>query len=83
MYYLSTLNFSDERQDSCFYRIAYKLRNGRVKPKGSLEVGIGFEIEKDIDRTFLDSTKFTEAHRHSLSIVLRTIAELQKDVGYV
>lgn len=54
-----------------------------MKPKGSLEVGVGFEIEKDIDRTFLDSTKFNESHRHSLSIVLRTIAELQKDVGYV
>jgi hypothetical protein len=49
----------------------------------SQEVGVGFEIEKDIDRTFLDSTKFTEAHRHGLSIVLRSIAELEKDVGYV
>ena len=83
MYYLSTVNFSDERQDNCFYKIAYKLRHGRVHPRGSTEAGIGFEIEKDIDRTFLDQEKFTESHRHSLSIVLRTVAELQRDVGYV
>ena len=47
------------------------------------ETGVAFEIEKDVDRTFLDKTKFTEMHRHGLSIVLRTIAEIQKDVGYV
>mgnify|MGYP003894293995 CR=1 FL=1 len=44
---------------------------------------MAFEIEKDVDRTFLDQAKFTETHRHGLSIVLRTVAELQKDVGYV
>ena len=83
MYYLSTLDFNDERQDEVFHKIAYSLRNGRKKLKGSQEVGIEFEIEKDIDRTFIDSKKFTESHRHGLSIVLRSIAELQKDVGYV
>ena len=63
--------------------MAYKLRFGRISLKTSHETGIGFEIEKDVDRTFLDSSKFTETHRHGLSVVLRTAAELQKDVGYV
>ena len=36
-----------------------------------------------MDRTFLDKSKFTDMHRQGLSIVLRTIAEIEKEVGYV
>lgn len=44
---------------------------------------MGFEIEKDVERTFLDQSKFTELHRHGLSIVLRAIAHVEEDIGYV
>ena len=37
---------------------------------------MAFEIEKDVDRTFMDKKKFTETHRLGLSVVLRSIAEL-------
>ena len=63
--------------------MGYKLRFGRAQIRHSTETGVPFEIEKDVDRTFMDKVKFTETHRLGLSIVLRSIAELQRDVGYV
>lgn len=82
MYYLSTLEVTME-QEIIFDRIQKQLSKGRASVRASQETGIAFEIEKDVDRTFLDKAKFTEVHRHGLSIVLRTIAELEKEVGYV
>jgi Rab-GTPase-TBC domain len=45
--------------------------------------GIGFEIQKDVDRTFIDSERFTPAHRNALSTVLRTFAAVDNEIGYV
>mgnify|MGYP000851639799 CR=1 FL=1 len=82
-HYLATLEVAP-REDEVFMRIAYQLRAGRVSIKqAQAESGLGFEIEKDVDRTYLDQVKFTEMHRHSLSIVLRAIAEIEQDIGYV
>ena len=58
-------------------RFADQFKGGRVGAKASQELGVGFEIEKDVDRTFLDGKKFTEKHRLSLTVVLRAIAQLQ------
>ena len=44
---------------------------------------MNFEIEKDVERTFLDQSKFTELHRHGLSIVLRSVALIEEEIGYV
>lgn len=82
-YYLATLRVP-QREEQVYQKVAYQMRGGRVTIKhAQSEGGVGFEIEKDVERTFMDSQKFTELHRHGLSIVLRAIAKVQEDIGYV
>jgi len=45
--------------------------------------GVDFEILKDVDRTLLDNPRFTERHRESLHCVLKAVADLDPEVGYV
>jgi hypothetical protein len=51
--------------------------------QNTLETGIGFEIQKDVDRTFLDCKKFSASNRKSLAIVLRAFAAYDSEIGYV
>lgn len=45
--------------------------------------GIAFEIQKDVDRTFQDSAKFSQQHRNSLATILKAYATLDCEIGYV